>query len=214
MGKRESPLLARLSAELPPADQAKVRAGRRAGRRAYRDAITRGDWDRALDLAGSEERATVLVEISARVSDEELPALLMRQWPAVDGSGHVKHEILALFQRAGYVNDTGRRLEGRLTVYRGNLGEDPRLGISWTLSRARARFFALHWTWRGPVLGLRRPDGGEPVPTVWRGSVEASEVLGYFGSRRESEVVLDPAMVRDVAVVLRPRRIDRKETRP
>jgi hypothetical protein len=46
----------------------------------------------------------------------------------------------------------------------------------------------------------------EPVPTVWRGLVETGDVLGYFGQRRESELVLDPATVWDVTPVLRARR--------
>lgn len=44
------------------------------------------------------------------------------------------------------------------------------------------------------------------MPTVWKGVVRAEDILGYFGQRRESEVVLDPATVEDVKVVWTRRR--------
>lgn len=171
----------------------------------FEEAVSEGDFSEALGGLGSEERATAFAYIGSEYGEASLPApelrrLLHEWWPMVDASAHVAEEIVALFRRAGYVNDTGRRLEGELTVYRGNLGEDPRLGISWTLSRAKARWFAQYANGspRALFLGLERIDGEEPRPTVWRATVAASDVLGYFGSRRESEVVLDPATVRDV----------------
>ena len=48
---------------------------------------------------------------------------------------------------------------------------------------------------RGVFLGIARPDC---VPIVWRGVVDASTVLAYFGDRREQEVVLPNGAVRDV----------------
>lgn len=56
---------------------------------------------------------------------------------------------------------------------------------------------------RAAYLRLRRADGAEPVPTVWRCVVNADDVLGYFGQRHESELVLDPETIRDIEAALR-----------
>lgn len=59
-----------------------------------------------------------------------------------------------------------------LTVWRGGRPQ----GISWTLDRKRAEWFA------------GRFDG----ESVWRGTIEASKVWAYFERRNEQEVVLNP----------------------
>ena len=76
------------------------------------------------------------------------------------------------------------------------IGDERPDGGSWTLALSVARRFADVLAGpRGLLLGIARPDGS---PTVWRGSVDASQVLAYFGSRREQEVVLLDGAVRIV----------------
>lgn len=170
--------------------------------------IERGDYLHAFTWLASHEVADGLVYLAqvASATDEDLRRVVLGEWWRCDAPGRRCAELLELFHRVAPVSDTGRQFAGTLAIYRGNLGEDPRLGVSWTLSKAKARWFALYpLSLRGRFLGLRRPDGGEPVPTVWAAEVAGEDVLGYFGGRRESEVVIDGATVRTVTAVLRPR---------
>jgi hypothetical protein len=139
------------------------------------------------------------------MSSDELRAVLQEWWTVIEAwSTPEWNEVkLGWLRETGYVSDSRRSLTGDLTVYRGNLGEPEPAGISWTLSRAKARRFALvAASSRGAFLGMH---GDHRTPTVWRATVESSEVLGYFASRGEEEVVVDPTTLRDVEVVVRPR---------
>ena len=51
----------------------------------------------------------------------------------------------------------------------------------------------------------RAVDGLPPL-AVHAGPVSGAGLLAYFNDRREQEVVVDPGTLRDVRVVLRPRR--------
>lgn len=106
---------------------------------------------------------------------------------------------LALFRCAGYVSNPERRFEGKLTVYRGNAGQDPRLGLSWTLDRKTAHWYALSWL---PDMGSP-PDGPEPVPTVWSATVSAEGLLAYYNRLGEQEVIPEPDALEDVVVEMR-----------
>lgn len=79
-------------------------------------------------------------------------------------------------------------LPDTIHVYRGartGFNED---GLSWTLSRDRAQWFALR--------GVREDDD-EPV--VIHGRVQKEDVVGYFSGRNEAEIVVaDPE---DVTVI-------------
>jgi hypothetical protein len=96
--------------------------------------------------------------------------------------------VVGLF---GRVSDTDEELSGELTVFRGHAGDEGLPGMSWTLSREKAEWFA-----------RRFPEYGEPV--VYAATVQAEDVLGYFTGRGESEVVVDPetlGALRDVRAV-------------
>jgi hypothetical protein len=91
---------------------------------------------------------------------------------------------LEVFERAGYVSDTGEKLEGVLSAYRGVAGKRHRRGLSWTLSIDRARWFARrygHWF-------------GNPL--VYEATVDASDVLAYIVDRNEQQMVVNPDKLR------------------
>jgi hypothetical protein len=158
----------------------------RRDQRAFDAAIMTGDYTGALSRIGSASVPAALIEIASRtdVTDDELRQLVRAHWDRCDLPGDQLDGILRVFHRIGYVSDAPRRLEGELTIYRGTFGDDPRLGLSWTLSEERARWFA------GRL--------GEKHAAVWRAKVDSSDLLGYFVERDEAEVVADPATLRDV----------------
>lgn len=167
---------------------------------------------RALSMAGSEDRAACFVEIGREVEGAGmLRELLIDYWTITEawGGAATRHEMFELLRRVGYLTDTDGRPEGEggvLTIYRGNIGEDPREGHAWTLSVEVAQLFArLPFTGRGWFLGLGRdgPMGDlKPgaIPTVWSAYVEADEILGYFEGRDEQEVVVDPETLFEVEI--------------
>ncbi len=168
------------------------------------------DAYRRMTMCGSEDRAAVLVEIAREVEGAGmLRELLIEFWTMIEawGGSTIRGEMFEILKRVGYVSDTDERpphgsfagVEGVLTIYRGNAGEDPLAGHAWTLSAEVGQLFAcLPFTMRGAFLGLCR-DGsfGEiregAVATVWRARVLEREVLGYFTGRGEQEIVVDPA---------------------
>lgn len=90
-----------------------------------------------------------------------------------------------LLAETGFVTDDTKLtklLKFPLTVYRGD--PDGNLGMSWTLSKTTARFFAKRY-------------GTGANPTIFRYVVEHKrEVLAYFTGRNEAEIVLNPTLVR------------------
>jgi hypothetical protein len=76
------------------------------------------------------------------------------------------------------------KLPKTITVYRGFIGRRGR-GLSWTTSREKAIWFA-----------KRFAEVNEGTSQVMTGVVNKSDVLAFFTRRKESEIVVDPAMVR------------------
>jgi hypothetical protein len=154
-------------------------------RAGFARAADEGDYSTALSRLGSGLVADGIVELDevyGPLTDDELRAVLSEHWTRTDAPGDAVGALLALFWRAEYVSDTEHQLEGELTIYRATFGDDPRGGISWSLSEAKARWFA-----------ERLSDADA---TIWRANVEASDVLGYFVEREEDEVVVDPGTLR------------------
>jgi hypothetical protein len=117
----------------------------------------------------------MLEEILETADAATTARLLRRWWPDVEFSSD---QALEWFTRASFVTDTSEcALTGVLTIYRGGLPD----GISWTLERAKAVWFAR----RNSLFT------GEPQD-VWRARVQASKVLGYFTQREEDEIVVNP----------------------
>ena len=115
-------------------------------------------------------------------TDTERPSQEQEEWIDVFSS------VVDLF---GRVSDTDEGLSGELTLFRGRAGDEEHPGMSWTLSRQKAEWFA-----------RRFPLYGEPI--VYTATVAAEHALGYFIGRGESEVVVDPetlGALRDVRTV-------------
>lgn len=63
--------------------------------------------------------------------------------------------------------------------------------MSWTLSRRKAYWFAE----KDPI------DFGTQSGAIWSAIIEPGAVLGVFDNNGEKELVVDPAMLRDVRLV-------------
>jgi hypothetical protein len=74
-------------------------------------------------------------------------------------------------------------------IYRGFCYDDAQHGMSWTLDKARGKWFA-----------SRLHQEGQPQPRVARGMVAAGDVLAYHTGRDEQEIVVFPENVKDVEV--------------
>lgn len=72
--------------------------------------------------------------------------------------------------------NTLRRLPDEIEVWRGTSNLSAVLGMSWTLSRDKAEWFANRWS---------GPDG----PILARGRIAKANVCAYFTGRREREIV-------------------------
>lgn len=162
-------------------------------------------FDHRAMMAGSHNRAAVIAELDGLdLEPELLREILAYQWPVVDGSRAHYDAILRIFERAGFTTDqegfTPDDLptddEGDVEIFRGNVGEDPALGLSWTLDRDVAeRFAAAPFQIRARILGYgaHREDGEEPIASVWGGWVWPENVLGYFDGRGEKEIIVGAA---------------------
>ena len=158
-------------------------------------AAEKGDFATAVSRLGSTAVANGIVYLDEEygLTPDDARDLLREHWTRCDAPGDVTEDLLVLFLRAGYVSDCDERPTGELTVYRGTFGDDPRLGISWTLDKSKAEWFA--------AQGGRGSGRVRNEQTVWRGTVSATAILGYFIEREEAEVILDPTTVHDVTLV-------------
>jgi hypothetical protein len=76
----------------------------------------------------------------------------------------------------------------RLTIYRGQYGRRGLTrGLAWTLDQSKAEWFARRFPHRGS-------------PFVASGRIFKHDVFAYFIGRQESEIVVSPDSIRDVAV--------------
>jgi hypothetical protein len=92
--------------------------------------------------------------------------------------------LVQMFREVGPGSDSlpeHFRSRKSLTIWRGASGchpEDAGIGLSWTLNRRIACWFATRW--------------GELDPVVVRVEVPTSTVLAYIADRNEEEVIVDP----------------------
>lgn len=172
---------------------------RARGREEMRLAEERGEWNKVLTYQDSGNRAPALIRAAATMEGDELRELVGHWWSTTEAWSAVpelRDGMYDMIRRAApvrvYADEAvGRPVPpetGEMTVYRGNLGEEPH-GGSWSLERDVAeRFARMAMSPRGMFLGMYRADG---VPSVWRGTVKAEDVLGFFDDRQESEIVTD-----------------------
>lgn len=162
-----------------------------SARRAQRMLDAGEPFRRCLMMVGSYARLDfALRAVEAGKWDRaELIAQLPDLWRGSDPDD-TDHRFLALWREAylkngGAVCDGPPLPEGRIKLYRGQR-QSPLLGIAWSLDVEIARKFAV-------TLGLRTAMAGGVVIVRYADSKDA---YGYLTGRGESEVVIDPRLLR------------------
>ena len=175
------------------------------------EAVENADYDHALALFGSEERAELLIDLCSRLPMDEARKLLRDWWSSTEGwngNPELRQGMHETIKRVAYVENLGEgggkrgrdhALSGMVTIFRGNNGETPEGVGSWSRDYDVAvKFASATKSLRGMFLGMYDPDG---IPSIWRAYVPAGRVLGYFDDRDEQEVVVDAADLIDVTMV-------------
>jgi len=133
---------------------------------------------------------------AGKISDQWFADNIADQWVSADPDD-TSADNLAIWRKAfnahgGLIRD-GRPLpkpggDGMLKVFRGGSPFTVKQGFSWTLDPKIAGKFAATGGGRGRI------EGG----VVITGLVRPSDVLAYLTDRGESEVVIDPRLVRNI----------------
>jgi hypothetical protein len=100
------------------------------------------------------------------------------RWPKVP---HRRKHVMNDEERAALA-----ALPPLVPIYRGIGHRRAALGLSWTIDRERAEWFARRFA---GVAGRR--------PFLVSGKIERRHMLAYLGERKESEIVVDPDKVRE-----------------
>lgn len=158
------------------------------------------DWGRAEVFCGSYGRLDLRVRAHAEglITDEQAITDLAGMWSGSDPDD-TDPRFLALWKSAfkangeKYLRDRGKALPrgAMVRVYRGQ-DEGAPFGIAWSLDPLVAKKFA-----NGAATRQHHRNG-----VVYTGVIPRQAVLGYMTGRNESEVVFDPAWLRDVEVWL------------
>jgi len=90
------------------------------------------------------------------------------------------------------------KLPHEVTIYRGFSG-DHRDGMSWTLSKRTAEFFA-EYSANGPRRRFFYGTQQGPVPQIVTGVCKKSDIIAVFSDRKEREVVILPESVKSKRV--------------
>ena len=148
-------------------------------------AIEAGDWGQVLLWYERPYRLGMLELYKRHMSHEEYREQLASWWIDAEQpqNNYGTRKIVALFKHAGFVMDSDivdwEAMPTKIPVYRGVHHKRHKRGVSWTLKKERARWFADRY---------HKPGSGHVYMTV----VDKREVLGWFEDRGESEIVIDP----------------------
>ncbi len=163
---------------------------------ALKDAILEGDTGTYIWLHERPYRVVALEQVAAEMDDDDFWELASHVWTDTENHWQErlrwnkmlradrpgKEHFMDLEERAAFA-----QLPDVLTVYRGWNGSGSSQGLSWTLDRDRAVWFAKR---------LAEGRGGQ-LPTVATGKVDKSDTLGLLLGRGEREIAVPrPARVK------------------
>lgn len=135
------------------------------------------------------DEAGFWITFSALWRDNEFPYESFDEWRAFweePGS----RAAMSLEERAELT-----RMDERFTIYRGGTAVNATTGMSWTIDREKAVWFAQRWS-----------DRRDP-PVLATGTIRREDVRAYLIGRNESEIVALPETVQGVTTQRLPRRL-------
>jgi hypothetical protein len=157
-----------------------------------------GDWDAVLFLHERPFRLEAFIEYGTSFSGEQYWKSFGDLWTDVENIHPNQRTFLRILKsnksgREFLMNEDERKalaeLPEVLTIYRGYGGKTGHKGLSWTLDRKKAEWFARRWVMFG-----------KSVPYVATAAVHKPNVFAHFTRREESEIVVDPAFVKMIGI--------------
>lgn len=128
-------------------------------------------------------RLTLFKYTNQYMSPEDFEEVLLFSWIMMEHPSSdvnvTKREMISWFKKVGYVSN----LSGVVSIYRGVGSEKYRNGISWTLNKSKAEWFATRFT-----------DNG----IVYSAKVKSKDILYYISERGEEEIIVDPKKLMQV----------------
>lgn len=122
-------------------------------------------------------RLTLFKYTNQYMSSEDFEEVLLFSWIMIEHPlsdvNVTKREMISWFKKIGYISN----LPGVVTIFRGVDSEKYRDGISWTLVKSKAEWFATRFT-----------DNG----IVYSAKVKSKDILYYISERGEEEIIVDP----------------------
>lgn len=163
-----------------------------------------GDFERYLLSFGSHERFAAFRKIHRKLTDADFWRLLGDVWTAAEVIEPDKRVWLSLFQstrpqRELLMTDTERAtlaaLPQTLEIWRGCGHADGWRGMSWTLDKVKATWFANEYAGGGRRQLLARDFVGTE-PHFFKAHCQKADVIAYFNERDESEIVINPSRLK------------------
>ncbi len=167
-------------------------------KRALREARRNRDWAKAVWLHERPYRATRMLSIARRTgTTPQLKKLLIDVW--IDSENIWQNEgtwrrLFAIVGNGRVVTRNGDRavwqsLPARLAIFRGFDFDGRERGLSWTLKRQKAEYFA------------RRFGPSEGIPRVALAVCRKGDVLAYTNARKEAEIVVAPESIELLRII-------------
>lgn len=125
----------------------------------------------------SQYRLTLFKYTNIYMSKEDFEKTLIQSWVMCENPSDdvnvTQAEKLRWFKKLNYISD----LSGIVTIYRGVENEKWKKGLSWTLNKNKAIWFATRFSDEG---------------IVYTAQINSSDILYYTSDRGEEEVIVDP----------------------
>jgi hypothetical protein len=177
-----------------------------------RTILRKGDFDEYLNTFDSHKRFPQFVKIVPRLSPAQFWKLLADVWTNSEVIKPDERTWLRFFQskRKGRKflmtpkeHKALAKLPDEIEIWRGCGHKDGVRGLSWTLERTRAAWFAVYAC--GGRRGLFAPKLRGRTLIVAKAVCSKTDVLAHFLEREESEIIVNPKNVK-VLQLFRPSR--------
>lgn len=193
--------LAQGLATLPPDERARLLENEQKIKAMGLEELRRRNFHGYLGTFASQDRYQPFLDLVPSLNDDEFWKLLGEVWTGLEEVKPDQQTWLRLFEskRPGreHLMSTVERtalaaMPDTIKIWRGCGHPDAVLGISWTLDKKVAEFFAGHACGRR-IYYLTGRTGKTPI--VAEATCRKADVLAYLTERKESDIVVNPKHV-------------------